>query len=81
MKPTDRRRRHSLLLGVGLDGDGHRRLTRGRDFLLVGGGEETHERMQEHAIKLTEELERRGKHLSDIRSAEEFRDLADKAGL
>jgi len=82
MKPTDRNSgRHSFLLGLGLDGDGHRRLTRGPEFVLVGGSEETHERMQEHALKLTEELERRGKRLSDVRCTEELRDIADQAGL
>jgi len=54
------------LLGVGLDGDdGHRRLTRGADFVLVGGSTETHERMQETMIKFEEALERRGKTLQE----------------
>jgi hypothetical protein len=53
-------------LGVGLDGkDGHQRLTKSDHFLLVGGSEETHERMQETAIKFNESLERRGKPLRD----------------
>ena len=47
-------------LGVGLDGDGHRRVTECDHFLLVGGSAETHERMQETAIKFGEALERRG---------------------
>lgn len=81
MNSRDRSDRQSLLLGIGLDGDGHRRVTRGPEFLLVGGSEETHEVMQEHAIKIGEELERQGKRLSDIRCADEFRDLADRAGL
>ena len=68
-------------MGVGLDGDGHRRVTRSREFLLLGGSEETHEVMQEHAIKITEELERRGKSLADVRCPEELRDLAERAGL
>ena len=38
-------------MGLGLDGeDGHRRVTRGKEFLLVGGSEETHERMQEEGL-------------------------------
>ena len=40
----------SLLLGVGLDGDGERRITKGRDFLLVGGSPDTHELMTEHGV-------------------------------
>jgi hypothetical protein len=59
------------LLGVGLDGaDGHRRLTRTDEFLLVGGSKETHERMQETAIKFEEGLERRGKALAEAEVAE-----------
>lgn len=81
MKNPDRDEPQSILLGIGLDGDGHRRVTNGPDFLLVGGSEETHDVMQERAIKIGEELERRGKRLSDIRCADEFRDLADRAGL
>jgi hypothetical protein len=54
------------IVGVGLDGeDGHRRLTRTEEMLLVGGSEETHERMQETAIRFGEELEKRGKTLPE----------------
>jgi hypothetical protein len=52
------------VLGVGLDGgDGHTRVTRTEEMLLVGGSAETHERMQETAIRFGEELEKRGKLL------------------
>jgi hypothetical protein len=38
------------LIGLGLDNqDGHKRITQGEEFLLVGGSEETHERMQDGA--------------------------------
>lgn len=61
----------SLLLGVGLDGDdGHTRVTTGRDFHLVGGSEETHERMTETAIKLNEKLDQRGRRLADVQGKE-----------
>ena len=64
-----------LLLGVGMDNeDGHRRVTRGDNFYLVGGSEETHERMTETAIKLNEKLARRGKTLGEA-SSEELRDI------
>lgn len=54
------------LLGIGLDGgDGHRRLTRGEDFVLLGGSAETHERMQETMIKFSEALDKRGKTLQE----------------
>jgi hypothetical protein len=52
--------------GVGLDNkDGEERLTRSEHFFLVGGSHETHERMQDTAIRFTEELNRRGKPLTE----------------
>jgi len=54
------------ILGVGLDNtDGHKRITKTEEMVLVGGSEETHERMQETAIKFSEELQRRGKALPE----------------
>ena len=59
------------LLGVGLDGtDGHRRITRTDEFLLVGGSKDTHEKMQETAIRFEESLESRGKTLAEAEIAE-----------
>jgi hypothetical protein len=53
-------------LGVGLDNkDGHQRLTQSEHFLLVGGSGETHERMQDTAIRFTRALRRRGKALEE----------------
>ncbi len=64
------------LLGVGLDGqDGHRRVTRGDDFCLVGGSEETHERMQDLVIRMNETLKSKGKRFQDL-SRPEFEELA-----
>ena len=63
------------MLGVGLDSnDGETRLTRGKNFTLVGGSEETHAVMQETAVKVNEELKRKGKTLDET-SPEEFRDV------
>jgi hypothetical protein len=58
------------LLGVALDGDGHRRLTTTDHFILVGGSADTHQRMQDAAIRFNESLERRGKHLKDTEPSE-----------
>jgi hypothetical protein len=59
------------LLGVGLDGtDGQKRLTRNEDILLIGGSQETHERMQEVSIRVNESLHRRGKRLRDAEPQE-----------
>lgn len=66
-------------LGVGLDNkDGHQRMTRSKHFVLFGGSEETHERMQDTAIHFDEALERRGKRLQDA-SVEEVVDLLHEA--
>lgn len=67
------------LLGVGLDNkDGHHRITRSEEFTLVGGSEETHERMQDVALRFAESLKDRGKRLEDA-SVEEVIDLLKKA--
>ncbi|HZY90980.1 MAG TPA: hypothetical protein VFE78_39525 [Gemmataceae bacterium] len=66
-------------LGVGLDNqDGHQRLTRTDNFLLVGGSAETHERMQDTAIRFGEALQKRGKTLPEA-SPEEALDLLREA--
>jgi hypothetical protein len=79
-QPADKKNRKALLLGVGLDDDGHTRVTKGKNFALVGGSEGTHESMVETAIKINEHLKRRGKELEQV-SREEFDEIADKVGL
>jgi hypothetical protein len=74
------RKRQALMLGVGLDSDGHKRLTTGPNFALVGGSKETHEQMTEKAVKINEKLKERGKQLRDV-SHEEFDDIAQAVGL
>ena len=74
------KKRKALILGVGLDTDGSRRLTTGPNFALVGGTEETHELMTEKAVKINEQLKKRGKHLEEV-SATEFADIAGEVGL
>ena len=65
----------AMIIGLGLDGDdGHVRMTKGDNFQLLGGSEETHEKMAETAIKLNEKLDERGKRLEEI-SKEEFTDI------
>lgn len=77
----DHQQRMAWLLGLGLDGrDEHVRITRGEEFTLMGGSQQTHEQMQEQVIRFSEELDRLGKRLRDI-SPEEFRDIADRTGL
>ena len=68
------------MLGVGLDSDGHKRLTTGPNFVLAGGSQETHEEMTEKAIKINEKLAAKGKQLEDV-SHEEFDEIAHSVGL
>ncbi len=68
--------RKAKLLGIGLDKpDGQVRVTRGKNFALLGGSRETHESMQEKCIKFNEKLDVRGKQLEEL-DRREFLDLA-----
>lgn len=67
MKP----RKNSHLLGIGLDNeDGHKRLTQAEKFSIVGGSEETHEKMTETLIKTFEDLKTKGKELEETEKEE-----------
>jgi hypothetical protein len=60
-------KRAAGLLGIGFDNDdGHKRITTGKQFAIVGGSEETHGRMTETVVKTFEELKNRGKHLAHV---------------
>ena len=69
-----------MMLGVGLDNDGHKRVTTGKNFALVGGSKETHEEMTEKVIKINEKLSAKGKTLEQV-SREEFDDIAHSVGM
>ena len=73
-------RRKAWMLGLGLDSDGHKRLTTGPNFVLAGGSEETHEVMTEKAIKINEKLTAKGKQLEEV-SHDEFNEIAHSVGL
>jgi hypothetical protein len=75
-----KKKRKAIMLGVGLDSDGHKRLTTGPNFALIGGTEETHEVMTEKAVKINEKLKARGKQLEEV-SHDEFDDIAQEVGL
>lgn len=69
----------AVMMGIGLDNkDGHKRVTKGDNFYLVGGSEETHERMVETSVKVNEKLAKKGKRLSEV-SKEEFTDIVREA--
>ena len=77
-KPKGRRK--AVMVGVGLDSDGHKRLTTGHNFVLVGGSQDTHEVMTEKVIKINEKLAAKGKQLEQV-SRDEFDDIAHAVGL
>jgi len=78
---TEKRVYRKILLGLGLDcKDGPVRLTKGKNFRLYGGSEETHDLMQEKAVKFNEHLDKRRKTLEKL-DKKEFYDIAHKIGL
>lgn len=72
------------IIGVAEDAeDGHQRITRMEHVVLYGGSPEAHERMQETAIRFTEELEKRGKTIPEtsVREAlEVLREAIERTG-
>lgn len=76
-EPGKSKAKKATLLGLAFDAeDEQKRITRGKNFVLAGGSEETHTVMQETAIKLNEQLDRRGKRLEDV-SPRELRDMLE----
>jgi hypothetical protein len=73
-------KKKAVMVGVGLDSDGHKRVTTGPNFVLAGGSKETHEEMTEKAIKINEKLKAKGKQLEEV-TREEFEDIAQAVGL
>jgi hypothetical protein len=80
MAKTSSKKAKAVMLGIGLDGDGHKRVTTGPDFALVGGSKDTHEQMTEKAIKITEKLAKKGRSLQTV-SPQEFDEVAHEVGL
>jgi hypothetical protein len=65
----------AALLGLAFDGDdGQTRVTRGKNFLLWGGSQDTHAVLQETAVKINERIDKQGKRLEDV-SVRELRDI------
>jgi hypothetical protein len=61
------RRLRAALIGFGLDSsDDQQRVTRGEETLIFGGSAETHAELRETALKMEEELLRRGCRLGDL---------------
>lgn len=69
----------AALLGLGLDNeDGHKRITTGEQFAILGGSEETHGRMTETVVKTFEELKSRRKQLHTL-EPKELAEILDKS--
>ena len=80
-KPVRKKRQPKIsgIIGVGLDNeDGHKRITTGEKFILVGGSEVTHEKMTETIVKTFEELKRRDKQLENL-DPRELGEIIDKS--
>ena len=67
--------------GIGLDNeDGHVRITKMENFRLLGGSQETHEHMQEKALKFNERLKKHDKRVTDL-NVKQFVEIAGEVGM
>jgi hypothetical protein len=74
----NKKSKDAILVGVGLDNDdGHKRITSAEKFAIVGGSQETHDKMTETVVKTFEDIDRKGKSLENI-EPKELKDLIDK---
>lgn len=77
MRAVKKKTEGATLVGLAFDAeDGHTRLTRGKNFVLAGGSEESHAVMQETATKINEHLDKRGRRLEEV-SLRELRDICE----
>jgi hypothetical protein len=66
------------LVGLGFDRDDEmKRITRAGNFTLLGGSEETHERMVEEAQAFVEMLNRYGKKMEEL-TRKEYYEIVEK---
>ena len=70
----------SVMVGLGMDSDGHKRVTTGDNFVVAGGTQDTHDQMTETVVKINEKLTERGKCLNTVERTE-FKDIAESVGL
>jgi hypothetical protein len=78
------RRLRAALIGFTFDsGDDQQRLTRGDQTLIVGGSAETHAELLATALRMEQELDRRGLGLGDLDPLElaELADVIDSPEL
>ncbi len=73
-------KKKTIILGLGLDcKDGHKRITKGEEFLVYGGSQETHEHMVEKAQEFNEAVKETGKSYSEL-SKKEYLKIIEKIG-
>lgn len=76
-----RKQPKAALLGIGFDADdGQTRITRGGNFLVYGGSEDTHAVMRETVIKVNEQLDSRGRRLEDVAPSDLRKIFEDLSG-
>ena len=73
------RKGKGLLVGLRVEKpDGHTRVSRGEDFVALGGSKEGHEHLRETVAEISDEVKRRGRALSDVRH-EELKEIVARA--
>jgi len=78
MRPDERPLNIAGLVGLGFDArPDEKRVTRGENFLLVGGSRETHERMVETVLTFKELVDKRGKRIKDV-SARDLGEITEE---
>ncbi len=77
---ADRRISQRILMGIGLDEDGHARVTKGEEYVLLGGSEDTHGKMQDGVERFRDTLKKMGTNLQRATS-EEMQEAAHESGL
>ena len=78
--PRGSEKKKSVMLGLGMDSDGHKRITTGDNFVVAWGTQDTHDQMTEKVVKINEKLTERGKCLNTVEHTE-FKDIAESVGL
>ena len=78
--PRSGGKKKAVMVGLGMDSDGHKRVTTGDNFVVAGGTQDTHDQMTETVVKINEKLTERGKCLNTVERTE-FKDIAESVGL
>ena len=78
--PRGNSKKKAVMVGLGMDSDGHKRITTGDNFVVAGGTQDTHDQMTEKVVKINEKLTERGKCLNTVEHTE-FKDIAESVGL